>query len=221
MAAGVAAGALMASSAMASNFNLLTNGGFENIGAAAPQGWGGYTYGETYTPVLPGWHIDSGTVDITQNGSPWSPAYQGTNSLDINGWDPGQISQTFKTVAGRTYQVSFAYSRNAAWAPDPALATVSAGGTSVPVSAALGSFGGPGAMTWQTASFNFVAGQGPTSTITLTANNPGNGGVFFDAVKVASVPEPATWATMLAGFGGLGAQLRRSRRRPVAAAATA
>jgi hypothetical protein len=31
------------------------------------------------------------------------------------------------------------------------------------------------------------------------------------------VPEPATWAMMLLGFGGLGAVLRRQRRSPVAA----
>ena len=35
----------------------------------------------------------------------------------------------------------------------------------------------------------------------------------------AAVPEPATWAMMLAGFGGLGMTLRRSRRSAMAAAA--
>jgi hypothetical protein len=35
---------------------------------------------------------------------------------------------------------------------------------------------------------------------------------------LSSVPEPATWATMLIGLGGLGALLRR-RRMPVATAA--
>ena len=36
------------------------------------------------------------------------------------------------------------------------------------------------------------------------------------AAAVAAVPEPASWAMMLLGFGGLGAVLRR-RRRAVAA----
>lgn len=38
-----------------------------------------------------------------------------------------------------------------------------------------------------------------------------NAGSF--AVSVSAVPEPATWAMMLIGFGGLGAALRRSRGR--------
>lgn len=40
-----------------------------------------------------------------------------------------------------------------------------------------------------------------------------------DAFAPGGVPEPATWAMMLVGFGGMGALLRRSRR--VARAATA
>lgn len=40
-------------------------------------------------------------------------------------------------------------------------------------------------------------------------------GATFSAV---GIPEPATWAVMLAGFGGLGAALR-ARRKPVAATA--
>lgn len=40
-----------------------------------------------------------------------------------------------------------------------------------------------------------------------------NDGGYFD-VTVTAVPEPATWALMLLGFGGLGAALRAGRRRP-------
>jgi len=42
------------------------------------------------------------------------------------------------------------------------------------------------------------------------------GRVDFD---VAGVPEPATWAMMLLGFGGLGAVLRRRRSQPAVATA--
>lgn len=218
LAATAAVGVMAASSALAAP--LLTNGGFEDIGAASPQGWGGYTYGAGYTPVLPGWSIDSGTVDITQTGTVWGPAFEGTNSLDINGWNPGQISQSFATTPGKHYEVSLEYSRNAAGAPDPATADVSAGGKVLHLSAANdGSFGGPNAMVWKSASFDFVA-SGPTSTLTLAATSPGNGGVFFDDLKVSgiAVPEPAAWTMMLIGLGALGAAARARRSAPATAA---
>ena len=39
------------------------------------------------------------------------------------------------------------------------------------------------------------------------------------AIELGAVPEPATWAMMLAGFGGLGAVLRRARRKLATATA--
>ena len=41
----------------------------------------------------------------------------------------------------------------------------------------------------------------------------------FDQVQASGTPEPATWAMMLVGFGGLGVTLRRARRGPATAAA--
>ena len=54
-----------------------------------------------------------------------------------------------------------------------------------------------------------------TSTGDYTGVNPGLG---LNLVGTAAVPEPATWAMMLIGFGGLGAAMR-SRRRSAAATA--
>jgi choice-of-anchor C domain-containing protein len=202
--ASATAGALVASSAFAGS--LLTNGGFEDISGASPQGWGGYTFGAGYTPVLPGWTVDKGSVDVTQTGSEWGPAAEGTNALDLNGWTAGQISQSFSTTTGDRYTVSFEYSRNPAGAPYFATANVTADNKTVHVVAADdGTFGSTYNMVWKTDSFHFLA-KGPSSTFTLTATNPGNGGVFFDNLSVVAggVPEPATWATMLIGFAALG-----------------
>lgn len=41
---------------------------------------------------------------------------------------------------------------------------------------------------------------------------------FTRTVEGGAVPEPASWAMMLVGFGGLGAMLRRQRRRDLATA---
>ena len=45
-------------------------------------------------------------------------------------------------------------------------------------------------------------------------NNQGMGGVTFTRID-AAVPEPATWAFMLLGFGAAGLALRSRRKRPV------
>jgi hypothetical protein len=212
IAAGAAAATLVLAPCAASAAELLTNGSFEDFGAATPDpGWMGYTYYDGGAVALPGWNVESGSVDVIWTGSPWGPAYDGTNSLDINGWSAGTISQSFATDIGKLYTVSFAYSRNPAGAPDPATADVFVGSDIFHVTAANdGSFGSPYNMAWKTGSFSFV-GTG-LDTIKLAATVEGNGGVFFDKVSVSgAVPEPASWALMIGGFGMAGAMLRRRR----------
>ena len=43
--------------------------------------------------------------------------------------------------------------------------------------------------------------------------NSGFGGEFYYTLPASDVPEPASWAMMLLGFGGVGAAMRRSRKR--------
>lgn len=69
----------------------------------------------------------------------------------------------------------------------------------------------------------------PTTTFTWSTsgiqvghspNAPGVSHVeYFGSSLPTGVPEPATWAMMLVGFGGLGAVLRRGRRLSATAAA--
>jgi hypothetical protein len=60
-------------------------------------------------------------------------------------------------------------------------------------------------------------------TLSFTVNNDGN--YFFDSTgfdaTISAVPEPATWAMMLAGFGAVGFMMRGSLRRKTGAAVTA
>jgi hypothetical protein len=205
--------------------NLLTNGGFDDIGVGAvPESWGGLTYYTDGTHpgnvALPGWNVEFGSVDLTGTHTVWGPADMGPYSLDINGWSPGVISQNFATVAGDAYTVSFAFSRNQAGSPnDPVKAKVDIDNTSnqlllatqpVSVSYEDPNFGTPSNMLWEHDTFHFVAISDQT-TIRLSAVTDSNAGVFFDTVSVAGVPEPAAWALMIAGFGGVGAVLRRRR----------
>jgi hypothetical protein len=60
--------------------------------------------------------------------------------------------------------------------------------------------------------FTFAA---PVTTLTFT-NNTANA---FEIASISSVPEPATWAMMLAGLFGIGAAIRFGRRNAAVAAA--
>jgi hypothetical protein len=69
-------------------------------------------------------------------------------------------------------------------------------------------------------SLTFTA-TGPTEVLSFFANG-GPSGVppfaLLDGVSMMAVPEPSTWAMMLIGFGGLGVDAFRSRRKAAAAA---
>jgi opacity protein-like surface antigen len=62
---------------------------------------------------------------------------------------------------------------------------------------------------------NFAV-TGGTQTLVVSGTSGGNGSfagtLAFAAGAAAAVPEPASWALMLLGFGGLGAVLRQRRR---------
>lgn len=209
LAAAAASALLAAGSAHAAS--LLVNGDFESFGDATKQYYG-YSYGDGFG-ALPGWSFDYGNVDIVTSDTPWSPPYAGVGALDINGYTAGSIYQSFNTVIGRSYAVSYAFSRNAMNANNPARAKISVAGQEVDVTAPYDTnrFGTPYGIKWETSGFSFVA-TGATTTFRLSTTDPGSGGVFFDSVSVTGVPEPATWAMMIVGFGAAGALLRRSRR---------
>lgn len=62
---------------------------------------------------------------------------------------------------------------------------------------------------------DFIA-AGASTVIGFTYNHDNPGGFFLDEVSVTVVPEPATWALLIAGFTMVGAAMRR---RTVAVAA--
>jgi hypothetical protein len=71
-------------------------------------------------------------------------------------------------------------------------------------------------MGWAPYQYRFKA-SGKSTVLSFASATGTAYGPALDNVSISAVPEPAQWAMMLMGFGGLGVVMR-SRRKAVAAA---
>lgn len=203
--AGAALAALV-SAGSASAAELITNGHF-----AGPTSNGSFVTVSAGALDIPGWDVLEGNVDWIQGY--WAGSDGDGYSIDLNGTTQGTIGQTINTLVGKLYTLTFDIAAN----PDYSgvrVAIVGANGETIGTESFALNQGQP--VVWSGRTLTFVADS--TSTlITFSSGNPENCcyGAAIDNVSVTGVPEPATWALMIAGFGGAGAMLRR--RRAVAA----
>ena len=166
--------------------------------------------GLNVTPA--GWTVTSGTVDVIGPGFfdliPGSGKY-----IDLDGStnDAGILSRTLSLVGGTQYIASFDLAGNHRSAT---LETVT-GIFGVGLGNVSASFSLAQNVGWTTYSLVFT----PTATdnYVLSFSNSGgdNIGMLLDNVKVvtAPVPEPETYAMMLAGLGLLGLMARRRKQK--------
>jgi len=138
-----------------------------------------------------------------------SPVQEGAYAAQIAGYSygPDTLSQVISTAVGQTYTLSFWYSQ------DQALLNgidVTWNGSSV-YAATDELVGG-----YQHVLAS-VVGTGSDSLVFGAYNDPAF--TYLDNVSVsAAVPEPATWALSIVGFGLLGATVRRRRQQAAATA---
>ena len=138
-----------------------------------------------------GWTIAS--VDI---GALWFTT-DGTKSVDLNGFHPGYVSQSFSTIPGVQYTVQFDLAGNPGYPQGVKTLVVSAAGTQGNYS-----FDTHGKsvtnMGWTTQTFSFTA-TNTTTTLTFQSTYVGNGffpdaaqGPALDNVRVTWAPTQTT-----------------------------
>ena len=178
--------------------NLVSNGSFESTSFAGDAV--AVRSGET----LGAWTVTSGTVDLI--GTMWT-ASSGRYSVDMAGISNGAISQIIGTTAGQTYDLSFDMASNPG---GPAIKTFR---VDVGTDQATFQFDSTGHnesnMGWTTRSLSFVASGPTTLTFTSQAADGFHGIALDNVAVVASVPEPETYAMLLAGLGLIGFIARR------------
>lgn len=192
---------------------IVYNGGFELPGMGINSTlhvWPGTTVGGWTALGGDGSHY-LGTA-YTGQGVQWPGAYEGSYYLFLNsaGLNGISISQSISLEAGKTYHLSFAMAgliRPGPVAVQPAV-TVQVGG-------ATDSFAGAAGIAWQKFGVDFTPVSGGTTTLKFTSNasltDLGTTVVMLDGIAVQAVPEPATYALVLAG---LGVVVVAARRRP-------
>jgi hypothetical protein len=202
--------------------NLLVNGSFED-GAFVNQG------NQTMSPgvgstVISGWTVITDATAWINAGNPFGlAASDGSRFLDLTNYSAGApfagVSQTFATMAGATYTLGFDLGGSNAWGRPDALIASAAGSSAIFTT-------GPASATmpnndWYHESMTFTA-SGPTTTLTLQGST-GFNYIGLDNVSVEllssagpgtpdpvpAIPEPGTWALMVAGLAALGFVRRR------------
>lgn len=189
-----------------------TNGSFESIGLGLDPGSGHILLSVTdplQVDVITGWILTAGSVDYI--GGTWQ-ASEGSRSLDMNGVEPGAISQEFDTVPGQHYEVRFDLAGNSGGPPTVKLLRVSAGPAQgdYAFDATLTT---PASMGWVEQLFSFTA-AGPTTTLrfeSLTTSDRPFYGPALDNVRVTpvAVPEPAAFALMATAMAAFASRRRR------------
>lgn len=192
-------GALLTACAFSSNANasVIFFDGFES-----PSQNGSYSYGGIDGA---GAVFDSGT-GLQANGSAfgYANAPEGTQTAHIQ--STASFTESVSgLVTGQAYTLSFDFAARPNYNVDGLLVSLG--------SQALFNMT-PGSTNFTAETISFTSDITGTGLFNFagTVGNNGDTNVAVDAVQVASVPEPSTWAMMILGFVGLGFMAYRRKQ---------
>lgn len=138
-------------------------------------------------PTLVGaWTVMAGDIDVVHSPNGLlGPSHTGAQGIDLNGWNPGTISASLATAAGKRYVLRFAYTKNPSPVVTmPAGANVAINGNVVLnlIAAQMNSYTN---LMWECKGVAFTA-QGTSTTLVInsTTSTPANGGVYLDSFRV-------------------------------------
>jgi hypothetical protein len=206
----IALATLAAISATASAANLISDGSFEalssggswTINTAPTDGWTvGLAPGTASGGAAVGLEVrQSGVVGTAEDGSKF---------IELDGNQNDMISQSFSTVKGTTYELSF-------WFADRADLTAAqsakTGGFAYSIDGQTTTLKGFSFGTdWNQLVVDFVATGTKTSFSIWAQGTSDSFGTSFDNFSVTAVPEPATLGLFAAGLAMLGLSSRRRR----------
>jgi len=184
--------------------SLIVNGSFEESSLNPGGTWIPLAGGSS---AIDGWTTTLGGVDYM--GTIWAAA-DGNRFIDLNNVSPGGIQQSFATVAGGSYLVTFALSANMFGGPAEKVVEVSAGGSSEIFTYDYILEGSTqGTPNWKYFEWTFVA-TGSTSTLSFTSLTGSVYGATLDDVTVVAIAIPAPASLALLALGGLVGRRRRT-----------
>ena len=184
----------------AANAQAFQNGSFET--GPNPGSYATHNNGST---AITGWTVGGASIDYI--GSYWA-AGEGDRSIDLSGNTAGSVAQTFDTVIGQHYLVSFLLAGNPDGAPSVKNVGVGATGNATANITFDSTGNSRSSMGWTQYSYDFVA-TGASTTLSFASLDNSPYGAALDGVSVAAVPEPAVWGMMIGGFALAGGSLRR------------
>ncbi len=152
-------------------------------------------------PVASGWTVSSGTVDLIGTG--FIDILPGNGSyIDLDGStsNSGVFANSVNLTGGVTYTLSFDLAGSQRGSTETANVNFGTASTS----ATLGSSAGLTAY-----NLNFTPAASGIYSFSFENLGGDNVGLLLDNVSVSAVPEPETYAMLLAGLGMLGFMLRR------------